>query len=266
MTDLVILNDGPEDGARAMARDETLVRRQRSGEGPVTILRIHGWNQPVLSVGRSQPIPLELGPAAAEAGVELVRRPTGGGWLLHWPGDLAISVAFAGPLRAGELRRCSRQLAQAIALGLAAERRPAMVFEGGESATSRSDVCFQRVDRDEVVVDRTKVAGVALCRFGRTALVQSAVPLARIDDRLMAFCERWDPRRNDGVAACQGVDSDRLRHGIAAAFAAVGPYREGRPWSWPAVWLRDSEHRRETTYRASIRVARTNTTQRSASE
>ncbi len=256
MNDLAVLSDGPEDGARAMARDETMVRRQRGGEGPVTILRVHGWNRPVLSLGRSQAIPEGLSEHAARVDVEVVRRPTGGGWLLHWPGDLAVTVAFSGPLRAGELRRCSRQLAQSIALGLSAHRRPAMVFDGGDSAKSRAEVCFERVDRDEVVVDRTKVAGVALCRYGRAALVQSAIPLTKVDDGRMSFSDRWDPLRAEAAVACAGVDRDGLLRSIVAAFAAVGSYREGRPWSWPPVWLRDAEVRCDAVYRSFSRQQR----------
>lgn len=256
MNDLALLLDGPEDGARAMARDETMVRRQRDGEGPVTIARVHGWYRPVLSLGRSQAIPEGLLEHATRVDVEVVRRPTGGGWLLHWPGDLAITIGYSGPLRAGELRRCSRQLAQAIALGLSAQRRLAMVFDGGESAKSRAEVCFERVDRDEVVVDRTKVAGVALCRYGRAALVQSAIPLTKVDDARMSFSDRWDPLRAAAAAACVGVDREALARSIVAALAAVGSYREGRPWSWPAVWLRDAEARRDAVVRSLSRQQR----------
>jgi hypothetical protein len=231
-----------------MARDAVLAERQRAGEGPGRLVRTHGWMRPAMTLGRTQPIAAQLPSAARSLSIELVRRPTGGGWLMHLPGDLAVSVAVAGPLPAGGLRRVARQLAQAIALGLSSLGRPAMVFDGGESATRREDVCFQRTDRDEVVVDRTKVAGVALCRAGRGALVQAAIPLVIAPDPIAAFERSWDPRRAEAVEICQGLDRALLSRRVEQAYAAVCGAEDLRPWSWPPDWLRRADRLRAERY------------------
>ena len=111
MTDgpfLATLAGGPEDGARAMARDESLVRHLARTGTPAIVLRRHGWLRPTLSLGRGQALPEGLLEAAAALAVEVVRRPTGGGWLLHLPGDLALTTALSGPLRSGDFRRAAR--------------------------------------------------------------------------------------------------------------------------------------------------------------
>jgi len=218
---LVVLDAGPEPGTLAMAREAQLAERARAGAGPRWTLRFHGWADPVLSLGKTQDRPGDLEEAARAAGVGLVRRPTGGGWLLHLPGDLAITLVARGPLRAGELRGTARLLGEAIAsaldrLGLAARAAVATVTPPG---AGRADVCFQRVDREEVTAGSTKVAGVALARVGRAALVQAAIPLVPAEERLAAFEARWDPRRREAVVRTAGLDAARLAAAVEEAIA-----------------------------------------------
>lgn len=245
---LKILKDGPEDGPRAMARDESLVRWMGDGEKEGQVVgRGHGWLKPTLSLGRAQDLPSELAEDARRCGIEVVRRPTGGGWLLHLPGDLAVSVAFSGPLRAGDFRRAARIASQAIALGLAHCGLPALVFTGLGLPASRADICFQRADRDEVVLGSTKVAGVALARFGGSALVQAAIPLAPLSAELLHFAEKWDAGRQPAVQATAGAGRDRIWSG---AVEALGKILEASPsiWHWPGPLLKRAEELRYTRY------------------
>jgi lipoate-protein ligase A len=244
---LATLAGGPEDGARAMARDESLVRHLARTGAPKIVLRSHGWQRPTLSLGRGQPLPEGLVDEAAVLAVEVVRRPTGGGWLLHLPGDLALTTALSGPLRSGDFRRAARMTSQAIALGLAACGRPAIVFTGLSHPASRADVCFQRADRDEVVMGSTKVAGVALARFGQAALVQAALPLATAPPELGAFAERWDAHRAAAAAESVGIDRDALWRGTVDALARIADLR-ARTWHWPGPALREAEELRIRVY------------------
>lgn len=246
-TALAILAGGPEEGARAMARDESLVRHLARTGRPEMVLRRHGWHQPTLSLGRGQDLPLTLREEARQAGVELVRRPTGGGWLLHLPGDLALTLALAGPLRAGGFRRAARMTSQALALGFAAAGRPALVFTGLAHAASRAEVCFQRADRDEILVGSTKVAGVALARFGLAALVQAALPIAGASVELEEFAARWDPMRAAAAAESTGIDRESLWRGTVEALGRIVE-RPGKAWHWPAPVLRAAEELRVTIY------------------
>jgi lipoate-protein ligase A len=244
---LATLAGGPEGGARAMARDESLVRYLgRAGE-PAIVLRSHGWQRPTLSLGRGQKLPEPLLAEAVLAAIDVVRRPTGGGWLLHLPGDLALTTALAGPLRSGDFRRAARMTSQSIALGLAACGRPAIVFAGLTHPASRAEVCFQRADRDEILLGPTKVAGVALARFGQCALVQAALPLVPAPPELAAFAERWDGRRGAAAAECVGIDRDTLWRGTVDALARIADV-PARTWHWPGPALREAEALRLSVY------------------
>ena len=66
-----------------MALDAALMDRAlRTGD---TVLRVYGWQQPSLSLGRNQTARDVYDPERArELGVAIVRRPTGGRALLHW--------------------------------------------------------------------------------------------------------------------------------------------------------------------------------------
>jgi lipoate-protein ligase A len=232
---LFVVHDGAEPGELSMARDEELVRRLRNGEGPPRLLRGHGWSRPVVSLGRAQEPPADLVAAAREAGVPLVRRPTGGGWLLHLPGDLSVTWAVRGPLGPGDFRQTARFVARSIAGGLERTGVAAVVFMGLAAPASRAEVCFQRTDRDEVVVDGAKVAGVALARFGRSALVQTAIPLQPAAGPLARLAEQFDPERGAAAARLARIEPAPLWRSVAAAAAALLD-REPRGWSWPSAW------------------------------
>lgn len=244
---LATLAGGPEDGARAMARDESLVRHLLRAGAPSLVLRGHGWQRPTLSLGRGQTLPEGLLAEAEARAIEVVRRPTGGGWLLHLPGDLALTTALAGPLRSGDFRRAARMTSQAIALGLASCGRPAIVFAGLSHPAARAEVCFQRADRDEVVLGSTKVAGVALARFGQAALVQAALPLAAAPPELAEFAERWDGCRAAAAAESIGIDREALWRGTVDALARIVELRP-RVWHWPGPALREAEDLRVRVY------------------
>ena len=229
---LVVLEAGAEPGDLAMEREAELARAAREGRGAPLLLRLHGWASPVLTWGRTQRLPGDLPREAAGAGVALARRPTGGGWLLHLPGDLAVTLVLRGPLRAGELRGAARATGEAIAaalgaLGVDAAAAPPAASPPG---TGRADVCFQRVDREEVVAGASKVAGVALARFGRAALVQAAIPLVPARGRLAAFEARWDPRRREAVARTAAIDAGSLAAAVETELSrrlVTGAGKEG---------------------------------------
>ncbi len=210
--------DGP---SAAMARDEALAALPAAGDDRRHAARAHDWAEPTLSIGRTQPVPADLPAQARAAGVALVRRPTGGGWLLHLPGDLSLTFVDGGPLGPGALRGTARRTAQALAAALGATGRSALVLTGAMMQPSRAEVCFERADRDEVVAGETKVAGVALARLGRAALVQTAVPLTAPRGPVAAFAARWDPRRAAAQGLLEGLPAARLAHAALDALAAA---------------------------------------------
>ncbi|UCF68612.1 MAG: hypothetical protein JSV80_04780, partial [Acidobacteriota bacterium] len=240
MTWIGWLSGGPEDGGRAMSRDEILARRFSEQDAGSRIVRVHGWLRPTLSYGRGQ----RLAPARLDelrgAGIDRVRRPTGGGWLLHLPGDLAVTLAVAGPLRAGQLRGAARFVSRLIATMLQEAGLAAAASLGGGPERRREEICFQRVDRDEVTVDGIKVAGVAVARLGRSGLVQAAMPLEPAPPELEQLAARWDPKRAAAAAVTQAVDRVWLRRAARAAAGRLAGAAVRRA-SWSPDLLREAE-------------------------
>src|SRR4029078_10843078 len=93
-----------------MTLDEVLTERVASGARPPT-LRIWGWEAPCVVLGRFQSVRNEVDEAAAaEHGVEIVRRISGGGamfiqpagaitWSIYAPESLARGLSFAESYR-----------------------------------------------------------------------------------------------------------------------------------------------------------------------
>src|SRR5690242_18095105 len=89
-----LLIDSAVDGPRSMAIDEALLE-SAAGGGPLT-LRFYQWSEPTLSLGYFQRYEdRSLHPASLDC--PIVRRPTGGGAILH-DKELTYSLALPGKL------------------------------------------------------------------------------------------------------------------------------------------------------------------------
>ena len=86
-------------GAEQMALDTMLLERSCSGVSDALILRFYQWRRPTLSLGRHQVIPGDQWrQLAASDDLDLVRRPSGGGAVLH-AGGLTYALIWADPPR-----------------------------------------------------------------------------------------------------------------------------------------------------------------------
>src|SRR5262245_26744014 len=126
-----LLIDDFADSATNMARDEALAAVHASGV-PSPTLRLYRWRPACLSLGRFQRSAAIDRAACARAGVEIVRRPSGGRALLH-DDELTYAVIARAdhPLVAGgsvvdSYRRISAALLAGLRrLGVQAELTPA---------------------------------------------------------------------------------------------------------------------------------------------
>jgi lipoate-protein ligase A len=85
---------GPAPGALNMGLDEAILRAVAAGEAPPT-LRLYRWSPPCVTVGYFQSLAEELDlDACRAAGVDTVRRITGGGAVLH---DAEITYSIVLP-------------------------------------------------------------------------------------------------------------------------------------------------------------------------
>lgn len=80
MSGIAVWRDGPADGATNMAADECLAAEAVSRGG--LVIRLYRWKTTTISLGAFQPI-VAARDCAAIAGMPLVRRPSGGGAIVH---------------------------------------------------------------------------------------------------------------------------------------------------------------------------------------
>ena len=168
-------------------------------------------DRPALVLGSTQPWSTADAGRAAEAGVEVVRRRSGGGAVLLRPGAVAwVDVLVPAGDRCWErdVNRAFLWLGRAWAAALAdvgvagATVHDGPLMRGPWSAR----VCFAGLGPGEVTVDGRKVVGMSSRRRREGALFQCA-----------ALVE-WDPT---GIAELVGAPSDELEEVACGAGAGA---------------------------------------------
>jgi lipoate-protein ligase A len=182
--DLTVWWDADAEGPENMAADEALAAEAVRRGGPVA--RFYGWREPTLSLGAFQP----LAGARAIAPHAVVRRPSGGGAILHGT-DLTYAAAVP---RDHPLGRAARPLYDlwhvALVEELAARGLAARLCGAAEVAACPDDeafLCFARRADGDVVMppaarparpDDPKILGSAQRRLAG-AVVQHGSLLLR---------------------------------------------------------------------------------------
>jgi lipoate-protein ligase A len=180
--------DGEADGATNMAVDEAILSEVIDGASPPT-LRFFAWSPPCLSLGRNQPLADVDGQACRVAGVDVVRRPTGGRAILHTD-ELTYSVALlqTDPRAAGDILTSYRCLSVGLLAGL---RR--LGLEVAHSAGNRkapadpSAVCFEVPSNYEITVGSRKLVGSAQWRVRGGLLQHGTLPLQGDITRVVTY-------------------------------------------------------------------------------
>lgn len=164
-------------------------------DGAPSALRLYQWNPPALSLGRFQPAADVDDEACRRAGVEVVRRPTGGRALLHG-GDLTYAVAMPRPAgAAGSVDAVYCRLAAALVAGLAQLGVDASVARHDGRATG--PVCFTSMEGADLRVGERKLCGSAQVRRGGAVLQHGSVLLRRlpVDEVTLLHLRPGDDRR-----------------------------------------------------------------------
>ena len=85
-----LIRSGPLPGSMNMALDDALLQAGASGESP-PVLRLSRWQPAALTLGYAQKVDVGVDlQACRAAGLDVVRRPTGGRAVLH-----AVEVTYA---------------------------------------------------------------------------------------------------------------------------------------------------------------------------
>ncbi|MCY4526464.1 MAG: biotin/lipoate A/B protein ligase family protein [Anaerolineaceae bacterium] len=196
-----------------MAVDEALLIEMH--ERPV--LRFYSWQPFCLSLGYGQRSSLVDQNRLGERGYTLVRRPSGGGAILHaqeitW----CLVLPATHPLAAGSIGDGYRRIALVIkealrSLGIAA------TLQENEASRPALPACFETPAAHELLVDGRKLLGCARVQRRHATLQHASLPLtgdvAAISDLLVY---------RDALAREEAAESLRKR-AITLADASPGP-------------------------------------------
>jgi lipoate-protein ligase A len=177
---------GAGDGATQMASDAGLLAHAAATGHAV--FRVYAWSRPTLSFGRHESTRGRFRAASlAAAGVDAVRRPTGGRVLLH---DHEVTYAVTMPVADDQTLRQTFGaingilLAALRSLGVAAEEvQVAPALRPGGAA------CFAAPGAGEIVVDGCKLVGSAQVRAGGALLQHGSILLEDDQARIATLAE-----------------------------------------------------------------------------
>jgi lipoate-protein ligase A len=165
-----------------MAVDHALAACLDPGEA---VLRIYRWSRPTVSFGRNEPARGRYDPVAGrEAGIEFVRRPTGGRAVLH-DRELTYAVLLPRPPRGG-LRATYRMINSGLVEALRFLGIPATMAEGPRSTRGLdAGPCFNAPARGEITVAGRKLVGSAQARLQGAILQHGSLLMGPGQDRLL---------------------------------------------------------------------------------
>jgi lipoate-protein ligase A len=229
------VRSAPASGSYNMAVDSALMTA--ASDRGFGVWRTYAWSNPTVSFGRHEAIRDRFSPdSLAKAGLDAVRRPTGGRALLH---DAEVTYSVTLPISDRTSWKAVYSAINLILLsalrsmGVAAELVP-------ESAASpvRPDgpLCFEAPSAGEIVVGGAKISGSAVWRERGTYLQHGSILLHDGQHRLpsamisgsdyglmpsaasLATCLPATPKAEDVAAALENA----LRNDIANRHSAGG--------------------------------------------
>ena len=168
---------GPEN----MARDEAML----AAGAPAA--RLYGWRPACVSLGRAQTEADVDGARAAEWGLDVVRRATGGGAILHNEAEVTYAVVLPldFPGLPKDVPGSFAFLSQGVVLALRDLGLPAEIESVPDN--TRETLCYVRKQGTNVMVGGRKVSGGAQRRNGEAVLQHGTVIVERDEERMAAL-------------------------------------------------------------------------------
>lgn len=208
-----------------MALDEALMLGQQA-PGAAPTLRFYTWRPACVTIGYFQRATAEVDlPACREAGVDLVRRPTGGRAVLH-EDELTYSVAVRQSWLPGGVLESYAALCAGLGQGMrflgieghwargGSRPRPG----GGEDGSGSGAACFDAASWYEILVGGRKIIGSAQTRAGGVILQHGSLLLG------------FDPVRLAGLLRPGPTGRrERLAEGLGRSVTSVGEQLGRRP-------------------------------------
>ena len=257
-----------------MAVDEALVDAVRNGLARPTV-RVYGWSPPAVSFGYAQRIGREVDPAKCRAaGVDIVRRPTGGRAVLHW-NELTYSVVCPADDvdLGGSIQDAYRKISACLVAGIRELGLPVR-FESRKQAIPSprgfylTAPCFSSAAQYEIIWRHRKLVGSAQQRVGPVLLQHGSLLIGpehkrivglipdnktRLVDQFRSELDRHTVSLEEAMG--ERVSFERIAGAVRSGFESVfGPDLVPSPLD-PAEW-RAAEHLMETKYAPDAWVQR----------
>ncbi len=150
-----------------MALDEWLLHQYQQGNSP-PVLRFYTWDPVAVSLGFHQH---SWAPATPHLGLDMVRRPSGGGAVLH-QGDLSYALVSESPT--GKRHQDYRYLCRFLIQGW---EHLGIPLTYGQGEYTRGANCFARATAADLVHGDQKLIGSAQLRRGRALLQHGSMRL-----------------------------------------------------------------------------------------
>ncbi len=232
-----LILDPPMRGKENMEKDLELMDEVVAGESPPT-LRLYRWSPPAVSLGYFQDedevVDME---ACRKAGIDVVRRPTGGRAVLH---DQELTYSIVVPeahpfINKGGVIDAYRSISRGIVtafnlLDIVASLTPEEHSRGGLAPGS----CFDSATAYEIQVDGKKVVGSAQLRRDGIVLQHGAI-LFKLPLELYQTVLKKDPAFENEAKLELGqkaaglldlgynISYDRMTRALVKAFSMVVP-------------------------------------------
>jgi lipoate-protein ligase A len=209
-----LIPEEARDGPMQMALEE--IAAQTAADGGTRTVRVYQWSPSTLSLGYRQEPESVAWEYAAEAGIDVTRRQTGGGGIYHDEfADISYSIVAPADELPGDLMDCYDVLCEPILegfhrMGVGAE------FVPEEHPALHEPACYLRAlhPAHDMVVDGQKIAGNAQYRT-RDAVIQHGS---------LSYALR--PAAHLGVFDDPGVDEERFRERVTSIRDVAGIDRE----------------------------------------
>jgi lipoate-protein ligase A len=171
------INHGPSSGAINMATDQSALDDMVAGLNATPLVRFFQWDVPTISYGYLLDEARVRMWAKENGGLPVVKRPTGGGAVIHQPSDLSLSLLWPrhSNLLPNRPRDCYEKIHDALKEGLSRHvASPDLQLHQKNSGTcdveepaavspaGRFSVCYQEPVCNDVMRAGKKIIGGAL--------------------------------------------------------------------------------------------------------
>lgn len=170
-----ILNMGKNCAAMNMAVDEAILISQN--EQPNPTLRFYDWTNPAFSFGYFQDIDSEVDVEACRAeNIELVKRMTGGGTVVHgW--DLTYSLVLPRHDAETSVSDMYKRIGNSLVNAFEKLSIPAACYAATVQSESAQNICLTNPAEHDVMCNDKKLAGVSVRRNRYGILFQGYISL-----------------------------------------------------------------------------------------